>query len=334
MNRKRKYIHNCQKLILRYIIIFCSLFYIILPLLFHNSLSLQVSLVFKSFQETHDSNLLSEPENFSVDGAVQIYVNFSKNERIGLWAISAEDNRSEKVKIGCDKLFCNNKTTIFYLHGSTGHRGKSYRVELYKTLRSFGYNIVTFDYRGFGDSSDTDLSVNSVVDDAKFVFDWLQNGNDGNNENKILVLGHSLGSAVATHLLSKYSDLKTCGLVLMAPFNNMADVIYLHSWTWPWRLLLPKYIFSWIFSPKKEVNFQPDHHIQNINSPILILHSFDDSVININLAKHLFKTKMAKVSKESHHVQFVELIKPYGHNEIYRAKELPGLLSKFNDYCL
>ena len=43
---------------------------------------------------------------------------------------------------------------------------------------------------------------------------------------------------------------------------------------------------------------------------------------------------MAKVSKESHHVQFVELIKPYGHNEIYKAKELPGLLSKFNDYCL
>ena len=122
----------------------------------------------------------------------------------------------------------------------------------------------------------------------------------------------------------------------MSPFNNMSDVIYQHSWTWPWRLLLPKIVFSWIFSPMKEVNFVPDHLIQNIDTPILILHSTDDSVINIRLAKHLFQTKMAKVSKDSHHahVQFVELIKPYGHNEIYKATELPSLLSKINDYCL
>ena len=142
-----------------------------------------------------------------------------------------------------------------------------------------------------------------------------------------------LGTAVATHLLSKYSDMDNCGLVLMAPFNNMSDVIYLHPWTWPWRLLLPKSMFTWIFSPMTEINFQPDQHIQNIETPILMLHSTDDAVININLAKHLFDAKMTKVSKDKHHVQFIELIKPYGHSEIYKAKELPGLLSKFNEFC-
>jgi len=303
--------------------------------LFHYSTTLQVNLVFKSFQITHDSKLLSEPEHFSFDGAKHIYLNISENEHIGLWAISADVNRRE-VKTGCDKLFCNDKTTIFYLHGSTGHRGKSYRVELYKVLRNLGYNIVTFDYRGFGDSSDAKLSVDSVVDDAKFILDWLLKTNNAIKENKLLILGHSLGTAIASHLLSKYQNLTTCGLVLMAPFNNISDVIYQHSWTWPWRLVLPKFLFSWIFSPMKEVNFVPDQHIQNIDTPILIFHSTDDSVININLAKHLFRTKMAKVSKDSHHahVQFVELIKSYGHNEIYKAAELPSLLSKINDYCL
>ena len=40
-------------------------------------------------------------------------------------------------------------------------------MELYKVLLAEGYRILTIDYRGFGDSSDTSEAENSMVEDAR-----------------------------------------------------------------------------------------------------------------------------------------------------------------------
>ena len=53
---------------------------------------------------------------------------------MGVWTIPAETQGGAAEN--CDhRIFCNNLTTIVYLHGQTGHRGTEYRVELYKVLR-------------------------------------------------------------------------------------------------------------------------------------------------------------------------------------------------------
>ncbi|KAK5982725.1 Lysophosphatidylserine lipase ABHD12, partial [Trichostrongylus colubriformis] len=41
---------------------------------------------------------------------------------------------------------------VVYLHGNSCDRTFSHRVELYNTLNKLDYHVVTFDYRGYGDS--------------------------------------------------------------------------------------------------------------------------------------------------------------------------------------
>ena len=49
------------------------------------------------------------------------------------------------------------------------------RLGLYRVLTGLGYNVVTFDYRGYGDSvpSAAAPSVARVVEDAGAVYSWL-----------------------------------------------------------------------------------------------------------------------------------------------------------------
>ena len=85
--------------------------------------------------------------------------------------------------------------------------------------RKVGFNIVTFDYRGFGDSVPS-LETNTVtraLEDVAAVTSWSLESGMGN----VIIWGHSLGSALAVQFLSSAPALATCGLVLMSPFNNL-----------------------------------------------------------------------------------------------------------------
>uniref|UniRef100_A0ACB8GAS3 Monoacylglycerol lipase abhd12 n=1 Tax=Sphaerodactylus townsendi TaxID=933632 RepID=A0ACB8GAS3_9SAUR len=83
-----------------------------------------------------------------------------------------------------------NSPVILYLHGNGGTRGGEHRVELYKVLSSFGYHVVTFDYRGWGDSIGSP-SESGLTYDALHVFDWIK---ARSGDNPVYIWGHSLGT--------------------------------------------------------------------------------------------------------------------------------------------
>ena len=301
-----------------------------------------MQLVFLHQHKSYDANQLDNPKHFEVIGAKHHYLSIDNDEHIGVWTIPAAG--AEEVE-NCNKIFCNSKTTILYLHGQTGHRGQpNYRVEFYNLVTHLGFNVVTFDYRGFGDSVPTkDIpSINRTVEDTDFVYQWILdnhinkgNSKDGKREikNNIIIFGHSLGSAVAVHFLSRLpadsgTSLSPCGLILMSPFNNVHDEISHHMWTRPWSILMPRFLFSWFFDPKKEVRFVPDALIQSINVPILILHSHGDTVIDIDLARKLFASR-----SQSSHIKFVELLKSFGHSDLFKAEEFSNELNKISENC-
>ena len=158
------------------------------------------------------------------------------------WSMPATDHDDtehdhDDTKHVCDKLFCNNKTSVLYLHGNGGHRGSpEHRLKLYKLLTDHGYNLVTLDYRGFADSHFDDdsraPSVESVTEDAAGVYQWMLSGLSSSlmvsgGHTKIIVIGHSLGSAVAVHFLSHLSHDQPCALLLLAPLNNVQALVYI-----------------------------------------------------------------------------------------------------------
>lgn len=116
-----------------------------------------------------------------------------------------------------EALLQNSKRPVFlYMHGNSGNRASSHRVELYKLFQTLDFHVIVFDYRseswtiyihdqyflvfeknvlliaGYGDSDDVELSEMGVVDDSKFVLEWLMK--TVNNSAPIFVWGHSLGT--------------------------------------------------------------------------------------------------------------------------------------------
>jgi len=80
---------------------------------------------------------------------------------------------------------------ILYLHGISGSRYNTHRLELYRVLQSLDFHVLAVDYRGYADSSDVILSEQGVATDAKAVFSYIKTHS---NRSKIIIWGHSLGT--------------------------------------------------------------------------------------------------------------------------------------------
>ena len=86
---------------------------------------LQAQLVFLPTYKSENSSQLQDPAWFQLLSARQHSVPVGgAGEQLGVWSISGA---GAETGAGCDKLFCNDHTTILYLHGQTGHRGTHYR---------------------------------------------------------------------------------------------------------------------------------------------------------------------------------------------------------------
>lgn len=80
---------------------------------------------------------------------------------------------------------------------------------------------------GYGDSTYGKLFEKSVVSDSLQVFNWLQNRTNSN----IYVWGHSLGTSLASNMLSQVkNNSKIQGLILEAAFTSLADELYEHQY--------------------------------------------------------------------------------------------------------
>ena len=85
-----------------------------------------------------------------------------------------------------------------------------------KQLWTLGYNVMAFDYRGFGDSPGIP-SENGLYADAAAAYAYLVS-QQGVAPSRIILAGRSLGSAVAVDLATRVD---AAGLVLFAPIDSV-----------------------------------------------------------------------------------------------------------------
>ncbi|XP_042338785.1 lysophosphatidylserine lipase ABHD12-like, partial [Plectropomus leopardus] len=142
-----------------------------------------------------------------------------------------------------DSTFSSTHSAILYLHGNAGTRGGDHRVQLYKVLSSLGYHVVTFDYRGWGDS-DGSPSEGGMTSDALFMYDWLKHRLD--DKTPLYIWGHSLGTGVATNLVRRLCDRGSPpdALILESPFTNIREEAKSHPFSMVYRYLPG---FDWFF---------------------------------------------------------------------------------------
>ncbi|KAF1797063.1 Alpha/Beta hydrolase protein [Mucor lusitanicus] len=183
--------------------------------------------------------------------------------------------------------------TIVYFHGNALHRAAPWRVDLYKQLllRFGNVNLIAIDYRGFGDSESTPSEFGLRID-AQSTLDWLNE--KGAPNHRISLIGHSLGTGVATTLAH---DMSASGsppksLILKAGYSSMTTLIFEYNVIPKLPILSPikriPALEKWLLS-KLNHKFNSLSRIQDVNCPILIIYGKHDVEIPISNSQALFR---------------------------------------------
>ena len=185
----------------------------------------------------------------------------------------------------------NSKGLIFYLHGNAGSV-KSWG-EVAKSYTDLGYDVFMIDYRGFGKSEGTISAQNQLYEDVQVAYDEMKTRY---SEDKIVVLGYSIGTGPATKIASTN---KPRLLILQAPYYSLTDMM---KRTYP---IIPTFILKY--------QFETNEYIRDCGMPIVIFHGDKDEVIY-----HGSSIKLKKLLKQS---DTVIILEGQQHNEITDNQE-------------
>jgi hypothetical protein len=160
------------------------------------------------------------------------------------------------------------RATALYLHGNGDNIAAN--LDDAATLHDLGLNVLLIDYRGYGLSAG-EPSEPGLYRDAVAAWRYLTDTRQQPPESIVLV-GHSLGGAVATWLATQHNP---AALVLMSTFTALPDV---GAEQYP---LLPVRMLSRNHYPTLT-------RLRAINAPVLITHGRDDPVIPLEHSQQLY----------------------------------------------
>jgi fermentation-respiration switch protein FrsA (DUF1100 family) len=164
-------------------------------------------------------------------------------------------------------------STVLWLlicHGNAGNLSEFDRPIHYAGLRRLGLNLLVFDYRGYGESGGVPTE-RGLYRDADAAYRYLREVR-GIPANRIVVFGHSLGSAVAVDLASR---VPSAGLIVEGALTSVID---------RGQELYPYIPVRWIGGSQ----FASLEKVARVRVPKLFLHAAADDVIPLGHGRRLY----------------------------------------------
>ncbi len=145
---------------------------------------------------------------------------------------------------------------VYYFHGNAG----SLRDwgEVADEFLFLGYDVMIYDYRGYGKSSGK-MSEASLYSDGLYLYNEIMKKYP---EEKIILYGRSLGTAVAAYIASVKKPFR---LILESPFFSGPDIA--------------RHYFPWLPSFLLNYKFRNDLYLQKTECPVSIFHGTEDEII-------------------------------------------------------
>jgi abhydrolase domain-containing protein 17 len=173
--------------------------------------------------------------------------------------------------------------TILFAHGNAEDIGL---VEPFAwRIKESGFNVLTFDYQGYGTSLGTPSEAN-VYGDIHAAYEFLTS-EKLIPPNKIILHGRSLGGAAAVDLASRR---EIAGLILESTFTTAFRVVTRY----------PMFPFD---------KFNSIDKIGSVRCPVLVIHGTDDWTIPVYHGQRLFEA-----ANEPKQALWVE---GAGHNDLF-----------------
>lgn len=158
---------------------------------------------------------------------------------------------------------------ILQLHGNADSAFSPGQVQHCQALREAGFSVMDIDYRGFGMSPGS-ASEAAMYEDAEAAYRALLVR--GVAPNRIILLGHSLGSGPAVLLAAQHT---AAALVLFGAFTSIPDAA-----ADKYPLLPVRYVAS--------VHFDSLARMPEVHMPVFITHSRADTLIPYSHALRLY----------------------------------------------
>jgi fermentation-respiration switch protein FrsA (DUF1100 family) len=205
----------------------------------------------------------------------ELAIETEDGERLHGWWVTAQQPRSAGH--------------VLLFHGNAGNIGD--RVALTSLLASAGFDVMLFDYRGYGRSTGKPDEPGTYLD-ARAARGAMAARKDCDPA-RVIYLGESLGAAIAAEL-AQVSPPRA--LILQSPFTSVRDVGREH---YP----LPRFLIPDAYPTIRRIH--------SIDSPLLVLHGDRDTIVPVSHGRKLFEA-----AGDPKHLHVFEGL---GHNDLLRA---------------
>jgi pimeloyl-ACP methyl ester carboxylesterase len=198
----------------------------------------------------------------------------------------------------------NPRGVVLFLHGNSGNLTDC--LGELEAFREVNFDVVMFDYRGYGKSTGCIESEEQLRADVRFVWEYFGKEYEGK---RIVISGQSLGTGLAAGLSAELSAAgRTPDLtMLVSPYSSMralADELY------PW---VPGRVLRY---PLHTID-----HAAGLTGPLMLIHGDKDELIGIHHSE--------KLNTLVPHSQLLR-VEGAGHSDVHKSpsfrKALAGAL--------
>jgi pimeloyl-ACP methyl ester carboxylesterase len=161
--------------------------------------------------------------------------------------------------------------TVIYFHGKSGNVSGS--GWLGENLAALGFNVLLFDYRGYGKSEGEITVEQDLYADAEAAYRYVVDER-GIPPERLILYGHSLGTTAAADLASR----RRCSAVILeSGFSSMREMA---SAMLPWTP-------TWLHSLGQN-SFESAKKLAEVHCPVLITHGDPDDIVPTEQGRALF----------------------------------------------
>ena len=163
------------------------------------------------------------------------------------------------------------KGTLVQFHGNGENLTAHYRSLIWAI--EHGYHLFTFDYRGYGQSASQPTPQGVLGDGLSALREARKIHLAHASKGKFIVVGQSLGGAVALRAVNDFSH------------RDLIDLIVVDSAFYSYQKIafkkLSSHWLTWAFSPLAYVliSDKTSADMQNLRHPLLVIHSQNDPVV-------------------------------------------------------
>ncbi|HLM57911.1 MAG TPA: alpha/beta hydrolase [Pyrinomonadaceae bacterium] len=181
--------------------------------------------------------------------------------------------------------------TVIYFHGNGGNL--SYCGWVGAELSRRGFDVLLFDYRGYGRSEGTPADERGLYADADAAYDFVTKERGADPE-RVVLYGQSLGTAAAADVAAR----KNCGALILE--SGLSSAAEMAGVVFPW---LPGFVRG---LTKNKLDTKGK--LQSISCPVLVAHGSRDEVIPVSQGRALYDA-----AREPKRLQIIE---GAGHNDL------------------